>query len=111
MYRRGGDIGRRAAPGGMRAGEACGIFPLLRQLQQEKNQMAVVIDEFGGTAGLLTMEDILEELVGDIWDEHDREVSLMHQTEDGGYAAAGTAGWRSCSRSSAAGVPPRITMA
>ena len=37
------------------------------------------------------MEDILEELVGDIWDEHDREVSLMHQTEDGGYAAAGTA--------------------
>ena len=90
LYRRGGDIAGVLRPA-VCVPVSMRIFPLLRRLQQEKNQMAVVIDEFGGTAGLLTMEDILEELVGDIWDEHDREVSLMHQTEDGGYAAAGTA--------------------
>lgn len=49
------------------------ISELMKILQQEKSHMAVVIDEFGGTEGILTMEDIIEELVGDILDEHDEE--------------------------------------
>ena len=47
------------------------ISTLLRQLQSSKSHLAVVLDEYGGTAGIITLEDILEELVGDIWDEHD----------------------------------------
>ena len=47
------------------------ISTLLRQLQSSKTHLAVVLDEYGGTAGIITLEDILEELVGDIWDEHD----------------------------------------
>lgn len=51
--------------------ETTKISLLLRKMQKERNHMAIVIDEYGGTSGLITMEDILEELVGEIYDEHD----------------------------------------
>ncbi len=56
------------------------ISLLLKKLQQSKMQMAVVVDEYGGTCGIVTMEDILEELVGEIWDEHDEEEVFIRKT-------------------------------
>lgn len=61
------------------------ISELLREFQHSKNQLAIVVDEFGGTAGLVTMEDILEELVGEIQDEYDEELDGVEKLEDGTY--------------------------
>lgn len=61
------------------------IATLLPELQRTKSHMAIVLDEFGGTAGIVTMEDILEELVGEIWDEHDEQVSVMKKLSDDVY--------------------------
>ena len=61
------------------------ISALLRQLQRSKSHVAVVSDEFGGTLGIVTLEDILEELVGEIWDEHDDVEEPVRQTGEGAY--------------------------
>ena len=66
------------------------IRALLKKLQQAKTHVAVVVDEYGGTCGIVTMEDILEELVGEIWDEHDEEeVFLRKITPDTWLVEAG----------------------
>lgn len=58
------------------------IDDLLKHFQQEKSHMAIVVDEYGGTAGLVTLEDVLEEIVGEIQDEYDREVPLCQKIAD-----------------------------
>ena len=55
---------------------------LLKKLQKEKSHIAVVVDEYGGTLGIVTMEDILEQLVGDIWDEHDEVVEEFKELDE-----------------------------
>ncbi|HXG59423.1 MAG TPA: hemolysin family protein [Thermoanaerobaculia bacterium] len=66
------------------------VSELLRELQSEHLQVAVVVDEFGGTAGIITIEDILEEIVGEIADEHEEEESTIVDLGDGGYLVSGS---------------------
>jgi len=61
------------------------ISELLKDLQLSKVHMAIVIDEYGGTAGLVTMEDIIEELVGEIWDEHDEVIEWFQKIGEDKY--------------------------
>ncbi len=66
------------------------ISKLLTQFQQEKTHIAVVLDDYGGTMGIVTLEDVLEELVGDIWDEHDEvEEQMVTEHVDGTVTFAG----------------------
>ena len=69
--------------------ETRGISDLFRSMQAEKLQMVIVSDEYGQTAGLLTMEDILEEIVGNIQDEYDKDVVFIRQTPDGSFLMDG----------------------
>lgn len=67
------------------------ISKLLRILQKNKTHLAVVVDEFGGTEGIVTLEDILEELVGEIWDEHDEVVIEFEKISDYEFLVDGSA--------------------
>lgn len=67
------------------------IGTLLRELQQKKIHIAVVLDEYGGTVGIITLEDVLEELVGEIWDEYDEVSSEIEKKSETEYIVLGSA--------------------
>lgn len=69
--------------------ESKDIDELFKEMQQNKVQMAIVIDEYGGTAGLITMEDIIEELVGNIFDEYDDEEIDVKKIDENTYIVSG----------------------
>jgi CBS domain containing-hemolysin-like protein len=67
------------------------ISSLLKTLQQKQSHMAVLVDEFGGTMGIVSMEDIVEELVGEIWDEHEQVVEQFKRNANGSFTVLGSA--------------------
>ena len=70
------------------------IAKLLKTLQEKQACMAVVVDEYGGTLGIVTIEDIVEELVGEIWDEHDKVVEYVKKASDGTFKVLGSANFK-----------------
>ena len=68
--------------------ESMGVLELLARMRAERMHLAIIVDEFGGTEGLVTIEDVVEEIVGDIEDEHDEEeTSSLVMLEDGVWEA------------------------
>src|SRR5215208_2982704 len=65
------------------------LDPLLHLLQERGLQLAVVVDEYGGTAGIVTFEDLVEELVGDVVDEHDSPAPGVRRQSDGTWLLSG----------------------
>ncbi len=66
------------------------INEVFKELQKNKKQLAIILDEYGGTAGIVTMEDILEELVGDIFDEYDKEELEYEKIDENTYILSGS---------------------
>jgi CBS domain containing-hemolysin-like protein len=64
---------------------------MMRRLLAEKRSVALVVDEFGGTSGMVTLEDLVEEILGDIQDEHDRSTLVARKLSDGAYEFSGRA--------------------
>lgn len=71
--------------------ESIKISKLIKHLQKSQAHMAIVTDEYGGTKGIVTMEDILEELVGEIWDEHDDVIEDIEKISENEYLVSGSA--------------------
>lgn len=69
--------------------ESKDVFPLLTEMQTNRQQMAIVVDEYGGTDGLITIEDIVEEIVGEIVDETDRERPEIRRESDTSWLVSG----------------------
>ncbi len=69
--------------------ETAMVDDLLADLQQKRTHLAIVVDEYGGTAGIVTIEDLLEEIVGEIQDEYDSEQPMIQAQEDGSYVVNG----------------------
>ncbi len=90
IYRTGGELSSIVRPA-MFVTKTKSIDSLLKELQSEKLHIAVVLDEYGGTVGIVTLEDILEELVGEIWDEHDEVTYDIQQKSDNEYLVSGGA--------------------
>lgn len=67
------------------------VNDLMRDLQEKQLHLAIVTDEFGSTAGIVTLEDILEEIVGEIWDEHDEIIEEIKEVGEGEYIVSGKA--------------------
>lgn len=71
--------------------ETLNIHTLFQKMQAKKSHLVIVVDEYGQTSGAVAMEDILEEIVGNIEDEHDEEEELIRQNSDGSYTMSGFA--------------------
>ena len=71
--------------------ETRNINTLFKEMQSEKNHMVIVVDEYGQTAGIVAMEDILEEIVGNILDEHDEDEHMIQKQPDGSFLINGMA--------------------
>ncbi|MBV6421744.1 MAG: hypothetical protein DAHOPDDO_03025 [Ignavibacteriaceae bacterium] len=65
------------------------ISDMLREFQQKQMHLAIVVDEFGGTAGLVTLEDIIEEIIGEIWDEHDTQENSVKLLSENKFSVLG----------------------
>jgi putative hemolysin len=70
--------------------ESLGVLAALRRLQRERQQLAIVLNEYGGTEGIVTIEDLLEELVGELYDEFDRDISEVQREPDGSLILPGS---------------------
>lgn len=81
------------------------LEPVLRQMQSMHLHMGIVVDEFGGVEGILTLEDLLEEIVGEIRDEHDTETEPVHELGPGLYSLAGNLPVRDFNRFFEIGIP------
>jgi putative hemolysin len=84
-----GNVGDHRTPTVMLP-ETAGALDALRTMQEQRQQMAIVLNEHGGVEGIITMEDLIEELVGEIWDESDPDVQAVRRHPDGSLSVVGS---------------------